>query len=140
MSNVTALVSYLPADSVEYVIDQWKMSTVEANQLRWTYAHRHDTLDTGVMKAAIVNGTPREWYLELILMVGEEGMYREIREWTMPTFPVTGNDLIGVDGMVPGKRLGDTLKAMKAYWVTQNYEPTLNFFLETMDMFDGSYD
>lgn len=140
MSNVTALVGYLPADSVEYVIEQWKMSTAEASQLRWTYAHLNDILNPVVIKADIVNGTPREWYLDLIsvskTLDDRWPLYQQVRGWLMPVFPVTGNDLIEF-GMKPGKLLGDTLKQMKTDWVASDYTMTRLEMLEWLGMYQN---
>jgi len=134
MSAVVALAGYLDAASVENVIASWKMSTVEANQLRWTYARRYDVIPEQELKALIVNGTPREWILDLLEIQKAPQVAARLREWVAPVFPITGNDLL-VAGMIPGKQMGDTLKAMKSYWVARDCEPGKNFFLETLDMF-----
>ena len=126
-------------EKIEGIIASWKMSTDDAKQLRWTFNNLHDYKLIKNLQAMIVNGTPREWVVDLLEAQKRPYDRMIIREWEIPVFPVSGQDLID-EGYTPGKRLGDTLKAMRSYWVNENYKPTKKDLIDASDMFDGSYD
>jgi hypothetical protein len=50
------------------------------------------------------------------------------REWEVPAFPVTGDDLIAL-GARPGKELGQTLRALEAAWEESGYALSKNELL-----------
>lgn len=126
-------------EKIEGIIASWKMSADDAKKLRWTFSNLKVERTLGDLKADIVNGIPRDWVLDLLEAQNCLEVRKEIRGWEIPAFPITGQDLID-EGYAPGKRLGDTLKAMRFYWVNENYKPTKKDLIDASDMFDGSYD
>jgi poly(A) polymerase len=50
-------------------------------------------------------------------------MHRFFDHWVVPTFPLTGEDLL-VRGVKQGHQLGKLLKAVEAWWISQDFEPT----------------
>lgn len=50
------------------------------------------------------------------------GMIQLARQWRLPTFPLTGDDLKAI-GIGEGKELGEMLHKLEYYWEQQDYHP-----------------
>ncbi len=52
-----------------------------------------------------------------------------IQNWDIPTFPISGNDLME-RGIEQGESLGQTLQKIENWWISQNFKPTREACLE----------
>jgi hypothetical protein len=119
-------------EQIEGIILSWKMSAEDAKQLRWTFNNLTVFKTLNELKADVVNGIPREWALDLLEAQASHNctlantllaFRKELRDWKIPVFPVTGQDLIDA-GFIPGPLLGKTLKWMKEDWIAGGYKCT----------------
>ncbi|MGE0628813.1 MAG: CCA tRNA nucleotidyltransferase [Hyphomicrobiaceae bacterium] len=54
------------------------------------------------------------------------------QRWTVPVLPVNGGDAMA-RGVPPGPVLGETLKALEAWWIANNFTPTREQLLKRLD-------
>ncbi len=115
------LARFLPAEeNVEKVIAGWKMSTADANKLRFLFTNKDKPLKCEAMQKMLVLGTPRDWVLELMEVQNRDVQRDYLRTWKIPVFPVTGQDLIDL-GVEPGPGMGKELAKLKTAWVNSKY-------------------
>lgn len=77
-----------------------------------------------VVPAEPAYGVRRDWVLELAALRQEDSMVRDmLTVWTVPVFPVNGDDLLAL-GYKPGGVLGDTLRYLKMVWAESDYHMT----------------
>lgn len=62
-----------------------------------------------------MDGIPLSSVLELLHYCGHREVAKELREWRVPRFPMSGRDLKEV-GLREGRELGLTLKALRQRW------------------------
>jgi hypothetical protein len=67
--------------------------------------------------AVVLDGVSLEDAIEAATMHGDLNIASQLKAWTVPVFPVTGDDLIAL-GMKPGKIMGSTLVSAKYTWFT----------------------
>lgn len=65
-------------------------------------------------------GCRRDWVYELMIIKGEPELIEDLRQWPVPTFPVTGADLIA-SGMAPGPAMGERLFFLRRHWGRSHY-------------------
>ncbi|XP_040538168.1 CCA tRNA nucleotidyltransferase 1, mitochondrial isoform X1 [Gallus gallus] len=58
--------------------------------------------------------------LELLKYQGEEQLLKEMQQWTVPTFPVSGHDLRKM-GITCGKEIGSALQQLREEWKKSGY-------------------
>jgi hypothetical protein len=131
----------VPAENIEKIIAGWKMSNADAEQLRWTSGNLHCVKAEFEWQADLVNGTPRQWILDLLEAQAKDyteacaeetlALRARLRDWEIPVFPVTGTDLIQ-RGMEGGPVLGMALRKLKSDWVESQYTLTKKQMLETL--------
>ena len=63
---------------------------------------------------------------------GWRELYRFADDWSVPHFPVKGQDLIG-RGMKPGPGIGEALTRLEDWWVASGFKPSKD---EILDYFD----
>lgn len=118
---VTLMVAHGGAEDVAY---HWKWSRAEIDLCNFLRTWRGDPFTEASAKGLITyRGKPREWVIELALLRAEPDVAQAVATWDIPTFPVTGGDLIAA-GMQPGKAMGELLRAMKMRWIDSNYTLT----------------
>jgi len=107
------------------IVTNWKLSADERDLLLFVTSHKVQTKllsSDESMKNQIANSKNPEKlksYLAATLrVVGKNPS--SIESWQVPTFPVTGQDLINL-GMKPGKELGQILSSLKSKWTKSNY-------------------
>ena len=61
--------------------------------------------------------------------VVREGDLDLIRQWDIPSFPLTGRDLKEL-GVAEGPRVGDILNAVETWWVEWDFQPDRTQCLE----------
>jgi tRNA nucleotidyltransferase (CCA-adding enzyme) len=121
-------------EQIEGIILSWKLATADAKQLRWTFNNLSDFKILDELKADIVNGTPREWVLDLMEAQSRLTHRSLLRDWEIPVFPVSGQDLIDA-GMKPGPLLGKALQLMRQDWVASGYTETKEALMDYVDMY-----
>jgi poly(A) polymerase len=63
---------------------------------------------------------------------GWRELYRFADEWSVPLFPIKGQDLIG-RGLKPGPAIGEALERLEDWWVASGFKPSKD---EILDHFD----
>lgn len=63
----------------------------------------------------------QQWCVETLLYNGQHKLAEEMKEWTMPRLPVTGNDL--KDHVTQSKRMALVVRKLKDYWADNDYKP-----------------
>lgn len=125
--NILATAKYLSADSIDHVVNEWKLSKDEANALKLLIGFRDSetnyfSVKTMVNMIAIGQLTKEE--AELVLKFhGDPVKLIEWEKVEFPDFPITGNNLLAI-GFKPGKKLGDELKFLRNQWALSNYKLT----------------
>lgn len=123
---VTLMVSYLDTETrVAMIAAKWKWSGDEKNLAMFLAKFKDKEFDPKVLLAG--NGFSREWVLELCNLTGVP--IGDLRTWTVPVFPVNGDDLMK-QGIKPGKDMGDILKRLKSFWIVSNYTATKNDLIQ----------
>lgn len=121
VSSVGGLSTMVCADNLDSFLETWKLSNDESKQMRWLIDNRYKSF---IWKEWLVDGVPRQWVLDIALLNwGSVSSWDEIRYWKIPTFPVTGQDLLD-RGMKPGVELGNTLRSMRQEWKDSNFRMT----------------
>lgn len=115
MAPVTAL-STMVRD-VDAFLDQWKLSSEEANMLRFLKGPRTVYFEEDV-EDLLMDNVSRDWVvakaqLDWVLASGDMAAYA--KTWEAPKFPVTGQDLLD-RGFKQGVELGLALKDMREQW------------------------
>lgn len=123
MDSVTAL-STMVTD-VESFLAKWKMSTEEANKLRFLKSNRFVHFEEDV-EDLLMDGVSRDWVvskarLDWVLASGDMAAYAET--WETPKFPVTGQDLLD-RGFKQGVELGAKLKDLREQWKQSVFRQT----------------
>ena len=71
----------------------------------------------------LLSRVPRERVITALYYHGLDDDARELAEWEIPIFPVTGDDLLAI-GFEQGRAVGLALEKMKKAWVGSNYQMT----------------
>lgn len=118
-------------DVAEHIIDRWKLSRKEASLLRFLVKEKREY---GFEKLRSLDIADAKWFLdrmaephanrehieELAAMAGLHHTARVLRRFTIPEFPVSGDDLIA-RGMEPGPELGERLHELRQRWKQSNF-------------------
>jgi len=62
----------------------------------------------------------------------DRGIFKKIRDWQLPVFPVTGKDLMD-RGFYEGEELGQVLSKLEAQWIDQCFRPDRDELLNSLD-------
>lgn len=108
--------------------DKWKWSKEERRSALFMVSRNYDTYDVKMAREDVFRGIPREWVSTILAMTNPEAA-RDILEWPMPMFPVTGKYLISL-GWTPGRGIGRAIKAMVDLWVDSEYTLTRDELIE----------
>lgn len=119
LSAVGALSTMVNVDTVDSFLSMWKLSNDESKQLRWLVDNKYKQYD---WQEQLVDGVPRQWVMDMCLINYEDlFLWNKTRFWDVPTFPVTGQDLLD-RGMKPGVELGNTLRALRQAWKDSRFQ------------------
>ena len=124
--NVIATARYLSTDSVNHVVEQWKLSNEEAKALRLLVSYRDrkyedDKYNIDTLTRAVMYGYLTLTEADLLLQFDQN--YVELAVWRaieLPTFPVNGNDVLQA-GVPVGKPVGAALSKLRDVWVQSGY-------------------
>lgn len=106
------------------ITKSWKASSAEqaaASFMADRIGLRSYTTDDA--KLDLINDFPRDWIDTALRCHSQAVAADALKEWTIPTIPVTGDDLKSL-GMVQGLALGQRLKAMRQAWIDSDYSLT----------------
>lgn len=104
--------------AAQTVIFQWKLSNNEKQLLLFLITQQNVT-EWGA-KNMLTDGIPFEYIQELCAKYSRMNICKKLRNWEIPTFPVTGQDLIAL-GVKPGPKFGEILTDLKNKWKTSNF-------------------
>lgn len=112
---------YLTGENVEDIGKRWKWSNQERKTARFV-TERCPISPYGIVDAKrdIINGNDREMVTTMLAMRTDPSVVDQFKVWEVPTFPVTGNDLIAM-GMTPGRYMGLRMNAMREMWIASDY-------------------
>jgi len=128
---VTLMVS-LFHDQAYRVLENWKASRDDQDLARWLALEEWSNISPYNWMA--VSGISREWAMELAALREMDAFDRAVlAEWEVPTFPVSGNDIIAL-GVAQGPEVGKILSALKLLWSQNNYVPTKQELLDTVNI------
>lgn len=116
---ITILSSILNNQSAaETVVFHWKLSNPEKELLMFLMTDKE--LTEWNAKNMLVDGVPFEYINELAVKQARLSIAINLKNWSIPVFPVTGQDLIA-RGMKPGIEFGKILADLKGKWKASNF-------------------
>lgn len=113
---------------VEAISARWKLSNAQRRQLQLLGGTRLQLMAVDALIKRQIRVLGAQDFIHLMLLYAAEGAehapvfsaIRLARQWQVPVFPVTGDDL-KTRGLVPGKELGETLRRLEAKWEQAGY-------------------
>jgi len=105
-----------------HLLTEWKASRDEIDQCRYLAGmFKGYKRDADPYREMAVYNISRKWALELAAIMDMEPLHRAVLEtWEVPTFPVSGYDLIRA-GMKPGPLYKVTLDRLRLKWADSGY-------------------
>lgn len=98
---------------------RWKLSNNEKRLGVFIVGHRKQAYQPDMPSKAchdfLVDGVPRRTAVELLHYCGRDDLARELQEWKVPKFPLSGKDLQTI-GFKPGPLLGRVLRHLQDKW------------------------
>jgi tRNA nucleotidyltransferase/poly(A) polymerase len=104
----------------------WKTSRAEQDAVGFALPRFRRNYAMGNAMVDLVDGADRTAVVSLLRMRDDPSSRRALRvldAWTVPVFPVGGDDLIAA-GMKPGVEMGRALNGMKASWIASGFTLT----------------
>jgi tRNA nucleotidyltransferase/poly(A) polymerase len=113
---ITVLATQLNShNQVEQLRNRWKWSNTEFALANFLLDHKFEEMQPIDLQHLLVQGTNKEYVNELAYLKGLNPATDQ-----MPSFPLTGNDLIAA-GIKPGPLLGKLLASLKKQWVDSGF-------------------
>ena len=122
MTPITAL-STMVANTDEFVT-RWKLSSDESKLLRFLNDKTLSVYFEEDVEDLLMDGVPRDWVVakaQRDWVMASGNMVTYAKTWDVPTFPVTGQDLLD-KGFATGKALGEELTKMRKRWKQSVFE------------------
>lgn len=117
------LTSLLPnMEALNSIRERWKLDNNTYNSCKWLIENRNHNITVENAKYLAINGANKEWLSLLFQYNDDHESAREIENWTMPKFPVSGNDLVSY--IDPGPEMGIALRDMRDKWFESNFTAT----------------
>lgn len=98
----------------------WKTSNAEQEAVAFAANRLTSDYTLEAAKLDMVDGVPTIWVDKVLRIQGNNGAIRALIDWTVPTFPVAGRDLVQA-GMPAGKEIGERLRMLRAAWIASDY-------------------
>ena len=126
---IIALAKTMTPGNAEQVIARWKMSTDEANLLRFLDVSRDIpvVVPDAIMSIAL-GYIPQAHLVNLCVMQGRVGV-QELVDFVLPEMPISGKDVLDM-GIKPGPKVGKLLRQVKADWAGANFTTDRSLLLE----------
>ena len=113
------------------IANKWKLSNAEAQSLKFYISYKDKKLNKQQAEHLVIDGHDKSKVSNLLKIQNNNKLASHIEQFTMPEFPITGNDLIQ-HGMTPGPGLGATLNKLKDLWKKSNYKLSADELLKTV--------
>lgn len=127
------------AQACEMLRARWKLSNADGATLRLLLVHRGSITDAMTEKAqkALLRKLGGAAFLSVVAIAWADEMTNNTglqsvsayaamgalaRGWTIPQFPLRGQDLLA-HGLMPGAALGEALLQLEAIWEAEDYRP-----------------
>jgi tRNA nucleotidyltransferase (CCA-adding enzyme) len=121
---VAALSTLVAREDLESFFKTWKLSKDEQAKIDVLVRNRLVPVsETTIENWMVRDKFERDWVAAIAEIQGEPTLAQYARDFQMPTFPVTGKDLIEA-GMAPGKAMGDRLRTMERSWIYSRFQRT----------------
>ena len=114
---------------------RWSREDAQLGQFLWSMQVARPegvALNIDYRRLLAVKEVRRDWVAELACLNGDFDQLDAIRGWTIPSFPLTGDDLIAT-GMTPGPSMGETLRRLRGVWADHNYHTDKAHLLRTLE-------
>ncbi len=135
----------MPAKQVAFVLKRWRMSNKDAERLSaLVEAELPDaSLDEAAQKRWLRHHGASRFVSQVLLAWANQpdaasawqAMLALADQWEIPTFPVTGKDIVGL-GHGAGPDIGAILLELEAYWEDNHYAPDKNALLARVERGD----
>lgn len=118
-------------DDLNTLDQRWKFSQDEKQLLTFIIENRDQSIDWQIVQDMYTNKKiKKEWVLKLLKYNDRSRMIEKLKNWVVPTFPVTGYDLIQA-GIKQGPELGEKLKELEDHWKRTGYKKTKDELLKS---------
>ena len=108
------------------ILQSWKASNAQIKLSEFLIKHAN----TDPFEALAVMGVSREWAVQLSLLQERDLLVTaSLCDWLIPTFPVTGYDLISA-GVKPGPIYSEIMRNLKQQWVLSGYTASQQTLLQ----------
>lgn len=118
-------------DQLDHFINSWHWSNSEKDLAQFLFDHKFERLDTDKAKFMLVDGVPFKFIEELCALTTNPSVLKDIQNWNIPVFPVTGKDLIAA-GMKPGPDMGRKLSSLRHLWIISDFSMTKDELLSQL--------
>lgn len=127
---LAALSTLIASTDEEKFFQFWKMSSSEEAKVRNLIRNRVvNWSDERVEVMLTRDKFPLDHVVSMLEIRGEPSLAQYARDFKVPTFPVTGKDLLAA-GMKPGPAMGQRLRRMENAWVFSRWTKTKDELLE----------
>ena len=118
---VSALATMIHVADLTRFFEFWKLSSAEEKKVDWLVNNRNRALDERLVEVMLTrDAVPVDYVVALAEISGEPTLAQYARDFDVPTFPVTGKDLMAA-GMQPGPAMGQRLSRMKEAWTYSRF-------------------
>jgi tRNA nucleotidyltransferase (CCA-adding enzyme) len=100
---------------------KWKLSRAEAYELKFYVTYKDKKVSKEQVEHMVIDGMEKDLVVNLLKIQKQDKLASHIEQFDIPTFPVTGNDLIQHDVVKPGPEMGNVLNKLKDLWKQSNY-------------------
>jgi len=114
------------------VADAWKLSRAERSVLSFvSYNGRlmTNTFSLRDWKVMVVTTGDKDLVLQAMCLTLNPNLVRDIKDWTVPTYPLTGADILAM-GVDPGPEVGRRLGLCKVKWMDSEFTMTKDELVE----------
>lgn len=127
---VAALATLVASQDEDKFFQFWKLSSSEEAKVRNMIRNRMVRWDEERVEVMLTRDKfPLDHIVSMLEVAGEPALARYAEAFQIPTFPVTGKDLIA-SGMKPGPKMGERLRRQENAWVFSRYTRTKDELME----------
>ena len=135
LKSVSLLMSLVHSVEESYLLaHNWKFSNndkrlgvfIVENR---TLAYKSD-LKIKTFQDFLVDGIPCSSVVEVLKYCDRQDIVSQLEQWTVPVFPVSGNDLQQSAGFKPGRSMGRMIKQLRDRWKESYFTLTKQDLLE----------
>lgn len=127
---VAALSTLIASTDEEKFFQFWKMSSAEEAKVRNMIRNRGVRWDEEKVEVYLTRDKfPLDHVVSMLEVAGEPTLARYAENFQIPTFPVTGKDLLAA-GMKPGPEMGQRLRRLETAWVFSRFTKTKEELME----------